>query len=242
MKKFTSKVFAGIFAAAVMATAAFASDYSEDPGYGIPDTEVVENQTVTDAIATATATGDDAKVELEDVGGSLTADAVTALKTAGRDVVITNNGVTIEIPKAEVAKLDGAVDLTMGVTKLDADTQLANKVEVSKDAVMIGLAADDGTKFGATLSVTVPCTIANPVLYHVDGKGNVSVVKDGAKANANGTVTVSISGASYYIIAEDGAVKGADGNVNTGVVLPIALVALAGGSVAVSAIAAKKRK
>ena len=47
MKKFTGKIFAGIFTAAVLATAAFATDYVANPDYNAPEKVVtVEDSTV----------------------------------------------------------------------------------------------------------------------------------------------------------------------------------------------------
>lgn len=253
--KLTSKILAGVFAAAVMASAAVsvsAIDYSDDPSYGEPTYgDVVTDEDIADAIEKA---GSAENVTIEVVtGAELTKKAVADLQAANKGLEVVAEDYSIEISAEELKKIDGAVDLTVAVTDLTDDTTLANKVSIPKDSVMINPALSG--EFGFTMKVTIAkanlpagVTSTNAKLYYVADDGKITAVEDGITWGADGEATISINHASYYVISA-GEVKstagGDDGKGDTpatGVMLPIALVALAGGAVAVSAVAAKKRK
>lgn len=246
MKKFSGKVFAGVFAAAVMASAAFASvsaaDYATNPSWAAPKVDDVTVDDVNDAIKDAE-TKDTVTVEVEGDGASLSKNAVEAVKASGKALEVKTESATIKVSADELKNVDSSIDLGMGVDKA-TDALTVGKVSVPKNSVLIQPAAKGDFGFKVSVEVEVPAGLdaEKAKLYYVDGN-NVTEVKDGLTVE-NGKATITISHASYYIIS-DGEVKGEEGkgdNVNTGVTLPIALVALAGGSVAVSAIAAKKRK
>lgn len=234
MKKFTGKIFAGIFTAAVLATAAFATDYTANPDYEAPSIVEVKDDDVK-AGETVKVPGEAAKV---------TGEALSALK---------DGKVTFELDNATITVSDvtDAKDVTIGVNVVTeaADTKLDSGVSVPKDAVVV-TPAQQG-EFGMKLTVTVATSLKDAKLYYVstDGKTVKDVTEESNFAIADGKATFEITHASQYVISgsEIKAVAGTDDpstgdGPDTGVTLPIALVVLAGGSVAVSAIAAKKRK
>lgn len=234
MKKFTGKIFAGIFTAAVLATAAFATDYVENPDYKAPSIVEVKDEDVKA----------DAKVKVEGDAAKVTAEALSALK---------DGKVTFELGNATITVSDvtDAKDVTIGVNVVTekADAKLDSGVSVPKDAVVV-TPAQQGN-FGMKLTVTVDTALKDAKLYYVstDGKTVEDVTESTGFKIADGKATFTIDHASQYVIStsEIKAVAssedpGKPGTPDTGVTLPIALVVLAGGSVAVSAIAAKKRK
>ena len=251
MKKFTGKIFAGVFTAAIMASAAFvtvgAADYSANPDYGKPAAPAVEvkKDDVATAVAAAKDNADVKVVEIkveDDKGAKLSKDVVTEIKGSTKPVAFKNDEYTVTIdPKKVTDKVPENIDLSMGVTPVAEETKLAKDVTVPAGAVMVVPAAKGD--FGMTVQVTVPANGIDKTkakLYYVADDGKVTEVKDALKFEGDNAV-ITISHASSYVISEE-AVKGKEGSPDTGVTLPIALVALAGGSVAVSAIAAKKRK
>ncbi len=258
MKKFSGKVFAGVFAAAVMASAAFASvsaaGYASNPGWDAPKTDDVTADDLKADIEKAKADkATTLTVNVESDGASLTKSAVEAVKASGLALEVkTEEGTTIAISAEELKKVNSSIDLGMGVDSAKAEVKL-DKVTVPANSVMIQPAAKG--EFGFSVKVTVKApegvTKDNAKLFYVDGDKVTEVKdKDAITVDANGNATITINHASYYVITSGTVKAEADGkennnkedNVNTGVTLPIALVALAGGSVAVSAIAAKKRK
>ncbi|MCH5203479.1 MAG: hypothetical protein J1F03_01965 [Oscillospiraceae bacterium] len=263
--KITSKVFAGIFAAAVMATTVAtvsAADYSKDADYGKPAKgSVASAGTVEDAVALAKAQ-DKMTVVLSDTNLS-GAGVLQVLQTLNRAVKINATGYTLNISADDVKNAKEIKDLTMGFTNITEATKIAGGVEIPKDSTYV-VPATDGA-FG--VSVKVEATVSKAYdkdkvkFYHIytqNGKTVVEEISKGVTMNGN-KATFTISSASSYVITE-GTIEGAkaasdssnssskpsggttEPSPNTGVTLPIALVALAGGSVAVSAIVAKKRK
>lgn len=244
MKKFTGKIFAGVFTAAIMASAAFvtvgAADYSADPDYGKPTAPAVEVAKADVTAAITAATGDVVEISTT-AGAKVDADVIAEIKGQTKPVAFKNDAYTVTIDPTKITDDAKAIDLSMGVTPVAEETKLANDVTVPEGAVMVVPAAKG--EFGMTVEVTVPAKGIDKTkakLYYVADDGKVTEVKDALKFEGDNAV-ITISHASSYVISEE-AVKGKEGSPDTGVTLPIALVALAGGSVAVSAIAAKKRK
>lgn len=244
MKKFSGKVMAGVFAAAVMASAAFvtvsAADYSKDPNYGKPTTEAVEVKADAVTAAVKESEGkDEVVITVEsNAGAKLGTEALAAIKDAGKPVVLANETYTVTIDPKNIK--DGAkeIDLSMGIVVTAEETKISNNVTLPAGAVMVSPLANGD--FGMTVEVKVPAKGlgADAKLYYVADDGKVSEVKDALKIEGDYAV-ITISHASSYVLS---ATPVKEGSPSTGVTLPIALVALAGGSVAVSAIVAKKRK
>ena len=234
MKKFTGKIFAGIFTAAVLATAAFATDYVKNPDYTTP--EKVETVESVEAGKTVTVDGEAAKVK-----GS----ALSALKE-DESVTFQFKNATIKVSGVDPTKV--TEDVTLGVNVVtEAEDTTVDGVAVPKGAVVV-TPAQQG-EFGMTLTVTVDTTLTDKAkLYYVstDGKEVKDVTTESKLKIKDGKATFEITHASQYVLSETEIKAAADGKdddtPDTGVTLPIALVVLAGGSVAVSAIAAKKRK
>lgn len=234
MKKFTGKIFAGIFTAAVLATAAFATDYVENPDYNKPS----KVETVESVEAGKT-------VEVGAEAATVKGDALSTLKEGESVTFQFSNNTTITVSKVTDAK-----DVTLGVNVVteDADDELDSGVAVPKGAVVV-TPAQQGD-FGMTLTVSVETALKDAKLYYVstDGSEVKDVTTESEFKIEGGKATFNITHASQYVISET-EIKpvakdpGTDPSTpDTGVTLPIALVVLAGGSVAVSAIAAKKRK
>lgn len=254
--KLTRKILAGVFSAAVMASAAVsvsAADYSDDPSYGEPTYgEVVTDDDIAEAITVATTMGEDNVTITVKDGAEFTKKAIADLQASNKGLNIVADDYAIEISAEEFKKIsaDSGIDLTVKVTDITDDTKLANNVSIPKDSVMINPALKG--EFGFTMKIKlngsdVPASIhtSNVAIYHVSDAGEVT--KDAALLgfSSDNYVYIEINHGSYYVLSA-GDVKGADDGKSdtpaTGVMLPIALVALAGGAVTVSAVASKKRK
>lgn len=269
MKKFSSKVLAGIFTAALLAGGAFANDYVENPDWSKPETVEVGQKDVQNVEE-----GKNCYVDLYngETGVELSEKALQTLKEKKAGITIDfNNGVLVEVTAVDLHDVKN-FSFALGISNVTGGSAVTDdKVEVPENSVLIQ-PVYNGDTFEATVTVRVPegLDTKKAKLYHCDGKGGVEEVKDALSEGDYyyNSLEFKISHASYYIIS-DGEVKasadagqsgeteepGASGSQasgsgsgeggkgpNTGVTLPIALVALAGGSVAVSAIVAKKRK
>lgn len=267
MKKFSSKVLAGIFTAALLAGGAFANDYVEDPNWSKPTTVEIGERDVASVSEGGTY---NAHLYNDESGVELSEKALQTLKDKKAGITIYfNSGVRVKVTAVDLHDVKN-FSFALGVSNVTGGTAVTDdKVEVPADSVLIQ-PAYNGDAFEATIVVPTPEGLdkSKAKLYHCDGKGGVEEVKDALNTEDYDTVSFKISHASYYVISA-GEVKaaadagqgseteepGASGSQasgsgsgeggkgpNTGVTLPIALVALAGGSVAVSAIVAKKRK
>ena len=171
----------------------------------------------------------------------------------------------------QVAKLASktSFDFGVGIVKTDTDYVLivgktVTDVELPEGAyIIMPVASGD---FGFEFDINFKATDKYKYLYYIKDDGEIQDASKVLLSNSNGDITITLSHASAYILTTDeiedavaykaptssgnssntssnsGSGNAGTENPNTGVALPIALVALAGGSVAVSAIVAKKRK
>lgn len=244
--KISSKILAGVFAAAVMASAAVsvsATDYPSNPNY--PETATpAEEVTAADITAAVEAAADEDVVTItleEDAGAKLDAAAIAAIKASEKPIEFKNAEYSVIIDPSTITGDVTEIDLSMAIEETDEETEV-DGVSVPAGAVVI-VPATSG-EFGMTVTVTVKTELTDANLYYISDEGEVENL--GEAAIDDGVASITISHASIYVLSADpiggGEGDGDDNNAGTGVTLPIALVALAGGSVAVSAIVAKKRK
>ncbi|MCH5208942.1 MAG: hypothetical protein J1F04_08655 [Oscillospiraceae bacterium] len=289
--KITSKIFAGVFAAAVMTSAAVATVSADDYVANVPvltaksfSADSFTEATSEKVLAAVNASKEMIKLTID--GDTLGTNfksqfAVMALQSAGKDLKLTatsDRTYTIEANKAELAKIDASSStkgFNFGLTIRD----LTDKVNIAYGSELKEIAAGslylkpaaDGT-FPLTYKVTIDYNMGgkdNKDTYHcysVADNGTIKDCTDSVDFNKEkSTVSFNLGHSSYYLITKTDlkiTEKGSTGeapkdtqdptnsskpagsttNPDTGVALPIALVALAGGSVAVSAIVAKKRK
>ncbi|MCH5196213.1 MAG: hypothetical protein J1F28_05840 [Oscillospiraceae bacterium] len=285
--KITSKIFAGVFAAAVMSTAAVASVSAET--YGDAETtdiipgDYIEKEdgdkiTYADITNSSAWKYSDGKVTLTiNDNTKLPKDLVKILKDKVAEVSgdvavkLVGDGFTVELSKSQVANIpDAGFDFNMNIAEIENKSLLkeAGYAEVPAKALYIlptatGKFNDGKLSFKVTIDGLSTSTFTNKdtKFYYVNSE--TGKVENANYTYKDGKLTVTLNHASYYVLSPKeikGAVastapstpsgtnsgnnsgSGNTTNPDTGVALPIALVALAGGSVAVSAIVAKKRK
>lgn len=247
MKKFSGKLIASLFTVAVMASAATvtasAVDYTEDPGY----TPEKPAEVVTEETISAVLKQEEPVVYIETKTATVKEDAIGAIAKSEKPVTFEAPDYSITVDPAKITEVK-AINLAMTITATEEKADV-DGVAVPANAVVIAPAQKG--EFGMTLEVTVPAkSIGNidktkAALYYIADNGTVTKMKDALTFDKDGNAVISISHASKYVVSDTeikGTSAGGSDTPATGIVLPVALVALAGSSVVASAIAAKKRK
>lgn len=165
-----------------------ADNATEDTAEAAPIVEtVVSSRTVTNAIAS----GDSVSISGDSI--ALGRSAVSAIANAEEPVTFVNEdtGVVISIDPESVTSV-GSVNLGLDIKP--ADTGLVIEPFMSGD-------------FGLTMDITIPAKaipatvdMDNAHLFYISDDGKIKDLGP-IKANADGSVTVSISHASSYIIS-----------------------------------------
>ena len=223
MKKLNGRlIVSAILATAMMSMTAISASAVSDYGDGASpttvtpeDASVLTDEDVSDAITAAQESGaTEITVEMEeDSSGSVTVQEAAIAEIANGDVAVTvevtsNSGtdysVTIDPALVTEAK---AIDLAMDIT-VDADegTTVAG-VEVPAGSIVIAPAQKGD--FGMTLQVNLPAEAVGNIdtdaarLYYISDDGDVEKMpKKALKFKRDGSVTVSISHASEYVISD----------------------------------------
>ena len=273
MKKLNGRLVVSALLAAAMismtAVSAGAVDYSDEgaPTTVTPeDASVLTDSDVSDALSAAAESGaTEVTVEMEeDSRGNVTVQESAIAEIASGDVAVTvevtsesgtDYSITIDPALITEAK---AINLAMDITVDTDEGATVSGVEVPAGSIVIAPAQKG--EFGMTLQVTIPAAAVADVdtsdvrLYYIADDGSVTKMpKKALKVNKDGSLTVSISHASEYVVSDVDLTKLAadedfddaddddefDGNPGTGVTL--ALGALAASAAAV-VITAKKRK
>ena len=254
MKKFSGKFIASVFTAAVVTSfatvMASAVDYTDDPGYTTPETpaEVVTEENIAAALEQ-----EEPVVYVTTESVTVKEDAIGAIANSEKPVTFVSETYSVTVDPAKITEVK-AINLAMDITATEEEDTV-DGVAVPAGAIVIAPAQTGD--FGMTLEVTIPAaSLANidtekAVLYYVADDGSVTKMEDALSFDEDGNAIISISHASKYVISETeiegtdnttDTTPGSNDNPNTGIVLPVALAALAGGTVVASAVAAKKRK
>ena len=223
MKKLNGKlVVCALLAASMMSMTAVSSgaidygDGAEPPTVTLEEPTVLTENDVSDAISTAAESGaSQVVIEMEaDSSGSVTVQESAISEIANGDVVVTvavessagmNYSVTIDPALVTEAKaINLAMDITVGA---EQGTTTTSGVEVPQGAIVIAPAQKGD--FGMTLQIELPAEAVSGIedinaaeLYYIDDDGNIELVPNGLVINADGSVTISISHASEYVISD----------------------------------------
>ena len=273
MKKLNGKLLVSALLAAAMVSfssvSAFAANYAVDPGYDEPEkvTEEAgttpENPTkvVTDDTIKEVLKSDEPVVYIDSDKATVKEDAIGEIAKGDKPVTFEADEYSVTIDPADIDEVK-AINLAM-------DVDVCEEGDYAYDAIVI-TPAQKGD-FGMTVTVTIPAAKAKNLntkslfVYYVSDDGESTLLEDVVTVNADGSISVSISHASSYIITDeeisldgdadeddddaaddaddaddmvdDGA---ADNNPGTGVACTAA--ALAAISAAAVAVASKKRK
>lgn len=213
MKKF-SKIIAGVIAATTMVSAttviSSAVDYGNTPSYKEPDNvsdvsgatdetpaDIVTEDVVADAIK-------DGSVVYITSDAVVKEDAIGAIAKGDAPVTFEADDYSITIDPALIEKV-GAIDLSMDIAVSDSEVEVAG-VTVPAGAIVIA-PAQKGS-FGMTLKVTISADTVedldtdNLSLYYIDDDGNVTKLDSDIEVNADGSVSISISHASKYVVSD----------------------------------------
>ncbi len=230
MKKINKRIATALIAAAMFAftsVAASAADYGSTPTYpapSVPDSSTTDDKEEDKDVAGST---EDTAVDVvtDTVIADIIADAEDGKATVyadAEDVVITEAAIG-EIAKSDVVvtiateeyeiEIDPSlieevkeIDLTMTITVADDETEV-DDVTVPANAIVIAPAQKG--EFGMTVKVTIPAASVegldtdNLKLYYISDEGEVTLIDSNVKVNADGSVSVSISHASQYVITDE---------------------------------------
>lgn len=230
MKKINKRIATALIAAAMFAftsVAASAADYGNTPSYPTPsvpstpsdsdvsdstddssdetdeETVVVTDDAVADAIADAENGAATIEASAEEV--IVTEAAIGAIASGEVVVTIVTDEYEIEIDPSLIEEVK-EIDLTMNITVVDEETDV-DDVTVSKNSIVIAPAQSGA--FGMTVKVTIPAAFVEGLdtdslkLYYISDDGDVELIEDDVKVNADGSVSVSISHASKYVITDE---------------------------------------
>lgn len=276
MKKFNGKLLVSALLTSAMVSfasvSAFAANYAVDPGYDKPQ-QVTEEAGTTPEKPTNVVTDDTIKevlksdapvVYIDSDKATVKEDAIGAIAKSDKSVTFEADEYSVTIDPADIDEVK-AINLAM-------DVDVCDEGDYAYDAIVI-TPAQKGD-FGMTVTVTIPAAKAKNLntkslfVYYVSDDGDVTLLEDVVTVNADGSISVSISHASSYVItdeeisledddyvaadddddaaddaddADDMVDDGAaDNNPGTGVACTAA--ALAAVSAAAVAVASKKRK
>ncbi|MGN0578781.1 MAG: hypothetical protein ACI4J4_09180 [Ruminiclostridium sp.] len=280
MKKFNGKLLvSGLLTAAMVSFAsvsAFAADYAVDPGYDKPE-KVTEEAGTTPENPTSVVTDDTIKevlksdepvVYIESDKATVKEDAIGEIAKGDKPVTFEADEYSVTIDPADIEEVK-PINLAMDIEVYDE-----GDYEDAESAAIVITPAQKGD-FGMTVTVTIPAASVKKLntkallVYYVSDDGEYTLLEDVVTVNADGSVSISISHASSYLItdeeilfdndeddddvavdddADDAADDdddmvedgAADNNPGTGVACTAA--ALAAVSAAAVAVAAKKRK
>lgn len=214
MKKLSKIIVSALVAASVASLAAVsvgAADYGVTPNYTTPSTSEDTNDAnseenpadvvTEDVVADAIANGDVINVTDDAVVSEA---AIGAIAEADEPVTFVTDTCTITIDPATITEV-GAIDLTMEISV--AGSADVNGVDVPKSAIVIAPAQKG--EFGMTLVVTIPAATVsdldadNLYFYYISDDGEVTDLTDALTVNNDGSVSVSISHASEYVITDE---------------------------------------
>ena len=266
MKKINKRIATALIAAAMFAftsVAASAADYGVTPSYPTPS--VPSTPSTEEDKDVAGSTEDTAvTVVTDDVVADIIAAGETTIYAEADEVVVTEAAI------GAIAKSDDVVTIDTGDYAIEIDPALIEEVKEIDLTMVITVEAEKSVtiapaqkgEFGMTVKVTVPAATVkgldtdNLKLYYISDDGDVTLIDDAIEVNADGSVSVTISHASEYVItdeeldaAEDDAVieeveddddapVAEDTNPGTGVVLGTTALA----ACAAVAVISKKRK
>lgn len=230
MKKLNKRIATALIAAAMFAftsVAASAADYGSTPSYptpSVPDSSTTDDKeedkdvagstedtavtVVTDSvIADIVADAEDGKatVYADAADVTITEAAIGEIAKSEVVVTITTDEYEIEIDPSLIEEVK-EIDLTMVITVAEDETDV-DDVTVPANAIVIAPAQKG--EFGMTVKVTIPAASVegldtdNLKLYYISDDGKVELIDSNVAVNADGSVSVSISHASKYVITDE---------------------------------------
>lgn len=223
MKKLVS-ILTAVIVASSLCTTAFAADYATNPNYGVPTAEVAAPGSdvgksaekpaalVTPDFLKEIAKADAPVVHIKDDKAVVKADAITALQAAGKTITFQASSYSLTIDPASITAIAAELDLSFGIKATTEATKVGD-VAVPANAIVIAPASKGD--FHLSVTLTIPKAALGTVdtakakLFYIADDGSVKDM-GGVKVNADGSVSVTISHASQYVIAESLAVSADD--------------------------------
>ena len=177
--------------------------------------DVVTDEAVTEALK---AGGDEVTIDVTESANGVTVQESAIAEIAKGDTVVTFNvgsgdtAYTVSIDPASITDAK-AINIAMQVIVDTPETEI-DGVDIPEGATII-IPVQKG-EFGMTLTITLPAAalgnidVDNASLYYISDNGDVTKIDGQFTSNNDGTVTVSISHASAYVIAEEEPVSADD--------------------------------
>ena len=216
MKKLNGKHLVSALLAAAMVSfasvSAFAADYAVDPGYDEPE-KVTEEAGTTPENPTSVVTDDTIKevlksdepvVYIETDKATVKEDAIGAIAKGDKPVTFEADEYSVTIDPALIDEVK-PINLAMEIDVIDNDTY--EDIEISGTSIVI-TPAQKGD-FGMTVTVTIPAASVKNLntksifVYYVSDDGETTLLEDVVTVNADGSVSISISHASSYLITDE---------------------------------------
>ena len=262
MNKLNGKLaVSALLAAATLfmtAVSAGAVDYSDEgaPTVVVPaDTNVLTDSDISGARADAAESGSSEVVfGMTETASGVQVQESAIAEIAGGDVAVTvevtsesGTGYSVTIDPALVTEAK-AVNLAMDITTDADEGTKVSGVEVPAGSIVIAPAQKG--EFGMTLQISLPALSAGNIdtsaarLYYISDDGDVEKMPENALSfGIDGSVTISISHASEYVIsdvdltlANSSSVSddiSADSNPGTGITVALGILAVVGAAAAV---------
>lgn len=212
MKKLNGKHLVSALLAAAMVSfasvSAFAADYAIDPGYEAPakveagttpenPTKVVTDDTIKEVLKS-----DNPTVYIDSDKATVKEDAIGEIAKGDKPVTFEADEYSVTIDPADIEEVK-PINLAMDIEVVEEDTY----DDVEGSAIMI-TPAQKGD-FGMTVTVTIPAETVKKLntkslfVYYVSDDGEMTLLEDVVTVNADGSISVSISHASSYIITDE---------------------------------------
>ena len=211
MKKLNGKLLVSALLAAAMVSfssvSAFAANYAVDPGYDEPEKVTEEAGTtpdnptkvVTDDTIKEVLKSDEPVVYIDSDKATVKEDAIGEIAKGDKPVTFEADEYSVTIDPADIDEVK-AINLAM-------DVDVCDEGDYAYDAIVI-TPAQKGD-FGMTVTVTIPAAKAKNLnteslfVYYVSDDGESTLLEDVVTVNADGSISVSISHASSYIITDE---------------------------------------
>lgn len=214
MKKFNGKLLVSALLTAAMVSfssvSAFAANYAVDPGYDKPE-KVTEEAGTTPDNPTSVVTDDTIKevlksdnpvVYIESDKATVKEDAIGEIAKGDTPVTFEADEYSVTIDPADIEEVK-PINLAM-----DIDVYGEGEYEDSESAAIVITPAQKGD-FGMTVTVTIPAASVKKLntkslyVYYISDDGEVTLLEDVVTVNADGSVSITISHASSYVITDE---------------------------------------
>ena len=181
----------------------------------------------------------------ESTGNVISIDALQLIRESAKTVeIVLANGLVITIDPTKITDSARAVDLNIDIIFSDVDSQFDPRIPLNSILIIPSAHGDFGFEISFNISkeqlIKAGLNDNNPGLFYIDNNSNIVSV-DNVTINENGSLTVAISHASYYVLTDEKFISADvnqgvndnyqdDINPATGVIFGVSMMVLASGA------------